>query len=431
MTKSFRDAPTAGHPLKKIDMKLRGYMVSGFVSVFAAFALLSAAACEKSGHEDISISALRSSVPATAGSDFVTVQCSGEWTITLFATNGITNWASVDPASGSGNNSKVLFAYEANESTSARSVTLVLNSDGRDASFTFTQDGAEEDDGGSGSGGSSGGGSGDGSGSDDGYVRVDATSCGWLELPATYEGDGLYFYTHPMTIDGTVTRNYSFYWDKENHVSSWVAYPMNSWLIGSGSRSNRWGYYDPLVPEEEQANMANSYTGSYDRGHQIPSADRYYQEANWETFYPTNMTPQLDNFNQYIWANLESKVRNWAQSSDTLYVVTGCVMEGSTTSTTDRDGMVCPIPAAYYKAVLRYSKSSTIGYNGYMAAAVYMEHQRYSDTKIHSSYTMSIDELEEKLGIDFFVNLPDVIGETAAANVERQDPSTVSWWGWD
>ena len=38
---------------------------------------------------------------------------------------------------------------------------------------------------------------------------------------------------------------------------------------------------------------------------------------------------------------------------------------------------------------------------------------------------MSIDDLEKKLGIDFFVNLPSDIENS----VEKQDPKTVSWWG--
>ena len=41
---------------------------------------------------------------------------------------------------------------------------------------------------------------------------------------------------------------------------------------------------------------------------------------------------------------------------------------------------------------------------------------------------MSIDALEEKLGIDLFVNLPAVIGKSAAAAVEAEDPKTQQWW---
>jgi hypothetical protein len=42
---------------------------------------------------------------------------------------------------------------------------------------------------------------------------------------------------------------------------------------------------------------------------------------------------------------------------------------------------------------------------------------------------MSIDELEQKTGYDFFVNLVDKIGADAAAAVEAQDPTKYSVWG--
>jgi hypothetical protein len=42
---------------------------------------------------------------------------------------------------------------------------------------------------------------------------------------------------------------------------------------------------------------------------------------------------------------------------------------------------------------------------------------------------MSIDELEEITGIDFFVNLPAVVGEEQAAKIEAVDPAQSSvWW---
>lgn len=41
---------------------------------------------------------------------------------------------------------------------------------------------------------------------------------------------------------------------------------------------------------------------------------------------------------------------------------------------------------------------------------------------------MSVDDLEKRLGIDFFVNLPTKIGEDAAAKVEAEDPAKVAWW---
>ena len=43
-----------------------------------------------------------------------------------------------------------------------------------------------------------------------------------------------------------------------------------------------------------------------------------------------------------------------------------------------------------------------------------------------NSQAMSIDALEQKLGLDFFVNLPAKIGEDAAKKIEASEDK--SWW---
>ena len=41
---------------------------------------------------------------------------------------------------------------------------------------------------------------------------------------------------------------------------------------------------------------------------------------------------------------------------------------------------------------------------------------------------MSIDELEKKVGQDFFVNLEKVVDKAAAEKIEAADPKGDSWW---
>ncbi len=393
--------------------------------ILTAFSLLlavvlSVASCEELDDDKLAVSVAKSSVSADAGSHLVYVECYLSWTLSLYSSDGDTDWASLSVTSGFGDSS-VILSYEANDSTAARSLTIILASNGKETSCTFTQAGATSS--------STGGGSSDG---DEDEEDEEFVAPAWMELPAL-DNDELEFYTHSQTIGSTVTRNYSFYWDKNNLVAHWVAYPLNTWTIGTGSRTNAWGTLDPLVPEDEQPILASGFKSdgnvSYQRGHQIPSADRYYYEANVATFYGTNMTPQLGALNENLWANLESTVRSWAKSSDTLYVVTGCIVDGSTSVAYDNVGKEVTVPVAYFKALLRYSKASTIGYNGYLGAAFYLEHKGYSETNVTASMSMSIDDLEDLVGIDFFVNLPDAIGEDGAAYVERQQPSAYSWWG--
>ena len=253
----------------------------------------------------------------------------------------------------------------------------------------------------------------------------------WLELPETSSADGLDFYSRKCKIDGRTMRNYSFYWDYTNRVSHWVAYPLCGVYMGDSGRSEAWGY-DPLLPAAKQQNVSGGYkegdNGWYARGHQLPSADRTVSyDVNATTFYGTNLTPQDYDFNGGVWATLEGKVRAWAGSSDTLYVVTGCVTEGATHYVLDRSGARVTVPAAYYKAVLRYSRNSTLGRSGYMAAAFWYDHGQ-PPTVFSRKESLSVAALEAKLGYKLFVNLPAKVGASAADAIKSENPAAVNWW---
>jgi DNA/RNA endonuclease G (NUC1) len=252
----------------------------------------------------------------------------------------------------------------------------------------------------------------------------------WLELPETKDDDGLDFYTHDQITDGKTIRSWSFDYDSKALLSHWIAYPLNKKLKGSGSRSDQWGL-DPKVPASKQPVLYTTYKSNngkkYDRGHQIPSADRLDYDANVKTFYFTNMTPQLSGLNQASWANLETRVREWSESFDTLYVVTGCSVKGSTEVAYDNDGKAVTVPTGYYKALLGYKKSGSVGNSsqngGYIGCAFWFDHVDYADDFMEKA--MSISELEEKTGVNFFVNLP---AATDAAKAKAIEENRDSWW---
>lgn len=248
--------------------------------------------------------------------------------------------------------------------------------------------------------------------------KVASTKAGWMELPATSADDKQDLLIHYFP-DGQ--RSYSAYYDYGNFVSSWVAYPLCVGNIGSGGRTDKF-CLDPLLPRSQQAYLPGTYregnAGKFDRGHQIPSADRLDWRVNIETFFATNMTPQVNELNAEAWAVLESKVRDWAKKSDTLYVVTGCVTQGSDKYALDSDNKQITVPVGYYKALLRLSKGE------YSANAFWFENAPDKSTSIPKTKAMSVDELEKKVGIDFFVNLDADTQNT----VESQDPTQVSWW---
>lgn len=397
--------------------------------ICAGVVMLALSSCGSGGKEDVlppTVEVKTTMIEAEGRSQYIYVKASSPWKITLTSVDGgaPVDWIIAAPSSGSGS-TDVTLNVAANESEQERSAVLTVENSAGKASKTISQKGKKSE------------------------IKPDPdptpepkpNETGWLELPSVPAGTD--FFTHSMTIGSVKTRNYSFIWDYDNLVAPWVAYPLSRWNVGTGSRSDAWGL-DPLLDEDKQPvlhfrgySVGNS--GRYDRGHQLPSADRPniigadpQKNPNAMTFYGTNMTPQLNGFNGGIWANLEGKVRSWAKGSDTLYVVTGCVVDypkGETVKyALDNNGKKVTVPTGYYKVVLRYMKSSTLGYSGYSACAVWLDHKVYSAKTIDSSYSMSVDDLEKRLNIDFFVNLPAKVGEETTARIEAEDPKDVTWW---
>ncbi|MBO7562533.1 MAG: DNA/RNA non-specific endonuclease [Bacteroidales bacterium] len=371
-----------------------------------AATLLLAAACGGGGGSKgsdpvkpdavVNVAFKSATVEAAKGSQFVNITATGSWSLSSSAT-----WLKLSQTSGSGN-ATTSVNYEENTSSSPRQATITLVCSGKSATATLTQKGKES--------------------------TPVVSNPEWLELPALLTGTGHKFVYHNLT--GKSLRSFSYDWSATDQVANWVAYPLNKGLIGSGSRTDNWDY-DPKLTSAEQPTLFSAYKGSYDRGHQLPSADRLTYAENVKTFYFTNMTPQMNAFNGKIWATAESLVRGWSTTCDTLYVVTGCITKGSSKKAYDNNGKAVTVPVAYYKAVLRYKKNSTIGYNDYMGLAMYFEHKSYSFSNIDKTKTdivMSIDALEAKIGLDLFPNLIKVAGKDVSDKVEAEDPTKVSYW---
>lgn len=340
-----------------------------------------------------SVSLTKTEVRLSAGSMFVSVSAEGQWTLSVQYEGEQRDWITLSRTSGTGSTNSVILSYTQNRADDPRSA-LITGQFGRSSeSVRLVQTGklAQVE-----------GGEGtelpvwpDYPGLKSDVVR------GWMELPAVEEDEGCAWVYHDMNISGNAVRNYSMYYDAGNMLARWVAYPMNSTLVGSGTRTDDWEQTDPKIPSEYQPYTRQGWGKSgYDRGHQIPSADRLRSESNRATFYPTNMTVQDAGLNQGLWANLENKVRVWMNAFDTLYVCTGCLP--SDRFHTDRGGNRVNIPQAYFKALLGYSISP----ESYAGIAFYFSNGDPGQQNPTRDMAISISDLEHFLGIDLFVNLP-------------------------
>ncbi|MDY2624466.1 MAG: DNA/RNA non-specific endonuclease [Alloprevotella sp.] len=232
----------------------------------------------------------------------------------------------------------------------------------------------------------------------------------WTETPVITANElaaqNLKYITHYFTDGSKQVRNYSMLYDTDLKIAYWVAYPLCNYYTQSNvSRTDEWAF-DPAIDASLQANMTKGING-YDRGHQIPSADRLVNlEANRQTFYFTNMTPQVGSLNQNIWATLEGKLRNWSSNIDTLYVVTGAMPSavGSTSVryTTDNDGVNVAVPAYYFKALARIDRQTGTAYT----IAFKFNNASYKGSS-YMDAALTVKELESQTGFTFFPTISD------------------------
>lgn len=249
----------------------------------------------------------------------------------------------------------------------------------------------------------------------------------WMELPSMSRMESKNAYAVQMTVAGQRQRNYTFLWNESHMTADWVAYPLCSGNIGTGKRTNSFGLC-PLLPQRRQPTIEKGYregnSGWYSRGHQIPSADRLEYNANVQTFYGTNMTPQDENLNGGVWATLENKVRVWARQCDTLYVVSGCTYEGYEGEyVLDNVGKRVAVPTGYYKALLMRKG------NTYHACGFTFENRPYENGKVTRSMAVPLSALEKETGMEFFPMLRELIGKESYEKVKSEDPSRHSCWG--
>ncbi|MFD1818833.1 endonuclease G [Pseudarcicella hirudinis] len=182
---------------------------------------------------------------------------------------------------------------------------------------------------------------------------------------------------------------------EEYEQASWVLHKLvKEAAFGRELRSNEF-MPDPLV--ESGSAIPQDYSRSgYDRGHLCPAGDfRHDKVLQDETFYMSNMSPQVPDFNRGIWSDIENKIRSWVKRRQNLIVVTGPVLKQGLPSIGRRNQVA--VPEQYYKIVYDPAKEQAI--------AFLIANQ--PSFELIKSFTVSIDEIEKLTKIDFFAKLPD------------------------
>ena len=162
---------------------------------------------------------------------------------------------------------------------------------------------------------------------------------------------------------------------------------------------------DPEVPAQHRATLSD-YTGQgFDRGHMAPAADMTFDaKAMSESFFLTNMMPQVPGNNRGIWKYLEENTRYWAQTKGEVYVITGTLFDAQPKMMNK-----VAIPSQIYKIVIDPKSGKQIAY---------LFPNEKLDPKLIDNYAVSVASIETKTGINFSPKLSNNAAEKAVLKLK-------------
>jgi len=205
---------------------------------------------------------------------------------------------------------------------------------------------------------------------------------------------------YPVTTNADTVLTYAAFslgYNEAHEQPAWVAYVLTrEEVLGDSVRRTDRFRADTLI-RSGSAELSDYRGSGYDRGHLAPAADmRWSKQAMYESFLLSNMSPQEPSFNRGIWKRLEDKVRTWALEKESLYVVTGPVLNSMMDVIGEND---VGVPDSYFKVLVDLSPPD------HDMVAFLLPHRGSSADPV--AYAITVDSLEVVTGYDFFGGAPD------------------------
>ena len=210
----------------------------------------------------------------------------------------------------------------------------------------------------------------------------------------------------PAKLRGTPERflkrmAYTLSFNRETNQPNWVAWCLeDSETDGGVGRRNEF-ICDEDVPLPHRVAPEDYSHSGYDRGHMAPAADmKFDAQAMKECFYMSNICPQTHELNAGVWSKLEKACRRWANKFGKVYIVCGPIFYKNKHKSIGKN-LVIPVPDAFFKCIYGVN-------NGKPQAIGFIMRNNDSKQSMNAS-AMTVDEVENITGMDFFPNLPDKI----------------------
>ena len=193
-----------------------------------------------------------------------------------------------------------------------------------------------------------------------------------------------------------IKKNYAIHYRYDTKTAEYVVeHPTLEKINGKSKRKDDFRP-DPEIAKQHQSLLSDYAGNPFDRGHLVPAGDNTQNDdVMSESFFLSNMVPQVPNHNRGIWKQLETAVRNWVIEGKDVYVITGTFYnKGYKEIGNNKVG----IPDYMWKVIVDAKSNKAIAFM-FPNAPLPVE-------DLHK-YIVSISEIEVKTGINFNPKLPE------------------------
>jgi endonuclease G len=233
-----------------------------------------------------------------------------------------------------------------------------------------------------------------------------------------------------VTVEGETEIRYTHFslaLSRSRKLTRWAAWNIDGASLFPGDAISRDGIAfrpDPRIDEGLQTLNDVYDHNELDRGHIARRADLLWGSmeeaatANVDSFFFTNITPQMNNFNQSgmagLWGRLENEVLEKAPPARKVM----SVMAGPVLADTDPEYRGCQVPLEFWKVVL-YVRDGTLQARAFLLTQS-LDRLAVPDFEEFKLYEHDLAFLEDRTGLGF-----DFAADAALAEVAGSMPRLV------
>ena len=278
--------------------------------------------------------------------------------------------------------------------------------------------------------------------------RLPASSSSSSRVPNTrsvpVEPHGFYKYGFPGPIhDIQARQEFISCYDRAKRNPYWVLEHITKESLQSEADVDRKKSIfkeDEGIPFKFRNKLRDYFRSGYDRGHQAPAADaKFSQEALNETFYLTNISPQVgEGFNRDYWAHFEHFVRGLTGTYDSVRIMTGPLylpkkcQDGKFRVEYEVIGNPpnVAVPTHFFKLIIGENAANLE--NGQISVGAFVLPNAVIDNNDSlTKYQVPVDALENASGLDLLGRVPahkrtDLCKEVKCELVIREFPKNVT-----